>query len=204
MGKIGDERTIVEAYSKLMLSDTQVAQRIGTTVGRVRWVLRKNHVPKRSISEAITRLHITKFGKKPFALKKKLNRKERLLKVAAIMLYWGEGNKKGSTVALSNSDPLMVEVFLKFLRLICGVDQTRVRVGLHYYQDQNMDTLLSFWSRVTRLPIQQFDRPFMHVRKSGSYKTRSIYGTVAIRYSDKKLLETIIKWIKEYQVFLCT
>jgi hypothetical protein len=196
------EQKIIHAYLYKKLSCVQVARQLGHTVGHVYWVLSKHKIRKRSISDAIRYLNITKFDKKPFLLRTKLKEKDRVLKIAGVMLYWGEGSKRGSTVALSNSDPIMVKVFVKFLRRICGVDESRLRVGLHYYKDQDPTALVDFWAKTTRIPKNQFDKPYLHHRRVGSYKTRSLYGTVAIRYSDKRLLDIINCWINDYQEIL--
>lgn len=122
-----------------------------------------------------------------------------MLKLAGVMLYWGEGSKKGNSVALANSDPLMVSVFMKFLRDICGIDNERVRATIHYYGDHDPRELLSYWSRITRIPAAQFYKPFLHADTKGTYKKKSQYGTISVQYSDKKLLQLINGWIQEYQ-----
>jgi|SRR3989344_7224894 len=190
---------IVDGYEDQKLSEMQLAKLFSISPNRVRRILDQHQVQRRSISDAITNLNITKFNKRPFVAKTELNANEQMLKWAGVMLYWGEGTKKGASVALSNSDPLMVLVFVAFLRSICGVDEKRMRIGLHYYQDHNPDTLVAYWSKLTGVPKSQFDRPFLHNAGKGSYKLKSKYGTVAVRYSDTKLLTLIINWIVDAQ-----
>lgn len=190
---------IVDSYVNQRLSEMQTAKRLSISANKVRRVLDKYKVPRRSISDAITNLHITKFGKRPFTIREDLSPQQRVLKVAGVMLYWGEGTKRGGSVALANSDPAMVQMFLRFLREICGVDESRLRVGLHHYRDHNPRKLMKFWSEVTRIPLRQFDRPFLHFAGVGSYTMKSQYGTVAIRYSDSRLLKTLNGWIADYQ-----
>ena len=115
------------------------------------------------------------------------------------MLYWGEGSKKGNTVAFANSDPLMIRMYMRFLRDICGVDKERIRAVIHYYDDHSSQELLCYWSRVTRIPAAQFYKPFLHAGTRGTYRKKSQYGTISVQYSDKKLLQTINTWINEYQ-----
>ena len=195
---VSDTR-IVDGYENRKLSEMQIARLFSISPNRVRRILDQHQVQRRSISDAITNLNITRFNKKPFVAKTELNATDQLLKWAGIMLYWGEGTKKGASVALSNSDPLMVMIFMDFLRSICGVDEKRMRIGLHYYQDHNPDTLVAYWSKLTGVPKSQFDRPFLHNAGKGSYKLKSKYGTVAVRYSDTKLLTLIINWIVDAQ-----
>lgn len=189
---------IVNAYVRQKLSVRQIMEKFGISQFKVIYTLDKHNVKRRSISDAIRFLNITKFSKKEFNLSKRLNIKEEMLRVAGMMLYWGEGTKEGGTVALSNSNPDIIRLFLKFLRKICGVHEKRLRVLLHYYPDQNERLLKRYWQSITRIPESQFCKSFLHRRISGNYKRTSKLGTISLRYSDKKLLDTIIHWIKEY------
>ncbi|MBI5457077.1 hypothetical protein HY969_05050 [Candidatus Kaiserbacteria bacterium] len=193
------DKEVVDSYVERRLSEMQTAKRFSISANRVRRILDKYRVPRRSISDAITNLYITKYGKRPFELRHNLTRRQEILKAVGVMLYWGEGTKKGLTVALANSDPVMIQVFLRFLREICGVHEKRLRVGLHYYRDHDPKKLIGFWSQITKIPLSQFDRPFLHFAGKGSYKSKSQYGTVAVRYSDARLLKLLQLWIAEYQ-----
>ena len=116
------------------------------------------------------------------------------------MLYWGEGTKGGNSVVFSNSDPDMIQLFLNFLRVICGIDEKRLRLLLHIYPDQNESKLKKFWSEKTKIPQAQFSKTFCHSGKNGTYKNLSPYGTISLRYSDKLLLNVINDWIKDYKL----
>ena len=115
------------------------------------------------------------------------------------MLYWAEGwkNKTGS-IAFSNSDPKMIKLFLKFLRKICGVYENRLHILLHLYEDQNERDLKRYWSEITEIPLDQFNASYIHQGKPGTYNKKSKYGTVSLRYCDKKLLDQILERIERY------
>ena len=70
-------KKILESYKHKKLSTVQIASDLGLSDSAVRYCLLKNNVKKRSISEAITCLHISKFNKVPFVLKKIFQRKKR-------------------------------------------------------------------------------------------------------------------------------
>jgi hypothetical protein len=70
---------------------------------------------------------------------------------------------------------------------------------IHFYPDQKIDVLKSFWSSAAEIGLENFYRPHALVGKKGTYKNKSIYGTATIHYSDKKLLTLILGWIKEYK-----
>jgi hypothetical protein len=191
------ENDIIKLYQDSFFSVQQIAEKLKISSSKVRYVLEKNKIEKRKIGEAIRCLNVTKYKKGEFKIKEILNNSEEKLKIAGIMLYWGEGTKSGGTVTFSNSDPVMVKVFIKFLRNICGIAEDRLRALLHVYSDQDEKKLKSFWSKNTNIPGRQFSKSFVHIKRGGSYKKNSQYGTISLRYSDKRLLTIINNWIKE-------
>ena len=173
-----------------------VAEKLNISIGKVRCCLEKNNIVLRNMSEAGFLAHQRRFNKFSCKIKKDLIKKERELMIAGVMLYWAEGWKKDSTsVAFSNSDPEMIKLFLKFLREICNVYENRIRLPLHFYEDQDEKGLKVFWSKVTDIPLERFSKSYMHKSKGGSYKKKSKYGTVSLRYNDKKLLKEILQQI---------
>jgi len=115
------------------------------------------------------------------------------------MLYWAEGSKKSNQyIAFSKSDPRMIQLLLKFIRENCGVHENRLRILLHLYDDQDNKDLEKWWSRLTGIPLTQFFSSYIHKGKQGTYKKKSEYGTVSLRYCDKKLYNQVLRWIDEY------
>lgn len=194
-----DEK-VIDFYTSQKLSEMQVADRLAISANRVRRILDKHHVERRSRSEAVRYVYITKFHKKPFVLKSAQTTDQLLLKNAGVMLYWGEGAKRGNSVAFSNSDPDMITVFLRFLRDICGIDESRLRVTVHYYEDLDIRFLSKYWSTVTGIPREQFYKPYLHRKTKGTYRAKSKYGTICVQYSDKELLRHINGWIDEFRL----
>jgi len=114
------------------------------------------------------------------------------------MLYWAEGTLKGNTVDFVNSNPLMVKIFLNFLRHICGVDESRLRVYLYAYSNQNIDELRRYWKNVTAIKISQFTKPYVRIGNPNFSRHKLPHGLVHIRYNDKRLLALITSWIDEF------
>lgn len=192
------EEQIVELYTKNILSVHQIAKSLDVSSYRVEKTLKKNRIIKRSISEAITAHSMHLYGLKEFMPKKILSSGEELLKVAGVALYWGEGAKRHGSVALSNSDPAIIKVFMRFLREVCGIAESRLYVSVHYYPDHDLEELVTFWSDITSIPTTQFYKPYLHTRKRGTYKRISRYGTISVQYSDRRLLVLILSWIDDY------
>ncbi len=190
----------VNAYTNDKLSVGQIAKKFDRPASTIIYYLDKHKVERRSRSEAVTQWYITEFGKKPFALKKNLSLKDKALKLAGVMLYWAEGAKGGGSVKFANSDPFMVRLFLDFLREVCCIHEERLKLLIHMYPDQDEKKLKNFWSKTTGVPLSNFYKSYIHIGKVGTYKNKSLYGTIAVNYSDKKLLDTINCWIGEYKV----
>jgi len=192
------QNKIIKLYIKEKLSAMQIAEKLCVSDSVVRYWLKRRDIKKRSISEAITNLYLTKFSKKPFQLKENISRTDNELKISGAMLYWGEGAKTGGTIKFVNSDPKMIKLFLNFLRKICGIHEERLKALVHMYPDHNENELRKFWSRLTGIPLERFYKSHIHEGRGGTYKRKSQYGTIAINYSDKKLLNTLLLWIEQY------
>lgn len=156
----------------------------------------KMNLPRRSFSENNRIL----FQKKPlsFKIRENLTTEEEKLKIAGLMLYWAEGSlgENNHTVDLANSDPKMIRIFLLFLRIICGIDEKRLRVFLYCYANQNIDEVIDFWKKLTKIPVSQFSKPYIRTDYKMKHKRIMEYGLIHIRYSDKKLVVQIKKWIE--------
>jgi len=194
-------KLVKKLYYKEKLSAIEVAERLGVTTDIALRFMKKNNLPRRTLVEANNIIFERK--SKSFSLKEDLSKKDENLKVASIMLYWGEGvnlnSLNGSAIVdFSNSNPRMIKLFLKFLRQICGVDEKRLRVLLYCYADQDVEALKKYWYKETNIPLTQFTKPYVRKdflpEKSGKME----HGLVHIRYCDKKLVAQIREWIEEY------
>ena len=84
------------------------------------------------------------------------------------------------------------------LRIVCGVDESKLRIYLYHHTNQNSRDLIKFWSRLTAVPERQFTQPY--VRESiRSVENKMTHGVVHVRYNDKKLLLQILLWIEQYK-----
>ena len=97
----------------------------------------------------------------------------------------------------ANSDSSMIFIFLKFLREVCGVNEDKLRIYLYCYSNQNIDKIRRYWSRLLKVPIKQFSKPYVRKDFRLDKAGKMPYGLVHIRYYDKKLLHLIRGWIEE-------
>lgn len=132
-----------------------------------------------------------------------LSQKELLILGAA--LYWGEGYKKAiytkgrrrtyHPVSLSNSDPKLVQIFLKFLRDCFLIKDQDIQIGVRIYEHMNTEETIHFWQKVTQLPSSNFQKVYYGVSISSERKrgfNRLPHGTVQIRVNSTPLFYQIM------------
>ncbi len=106
-------------------------------------------------------------------------------------LYWAEGAKseqtKNPSLTFSNSDPLMVSVYMRFIREILKIPEERIRAGIHIYSSILPDEARKFWSITTNLPEDRFYIITQVSRASQNKRPFNIlpYGTVAIKVNSR-------------------
>ncbi len=119
--------------------------------------------------------------------------KDRLF-VAGLMLYWGEGdNKNKNPLRLSNTSPVMIGVYVKFLIKCLKIPKSRLRVGLILYPDLNQIRCINFWSKISGISPSQFYK--VQVIR-GFHPTRKLpNGVCMIIINDGRLKEKVLTWI---------
>ena len=195
--------TLSDWFTGLELSDAateRIKQRVRK--GSMEGLIKRN---KRQTHLAIQRARETRANAaKDIGI---LSKRELLLLGAA--LYWGEGYKRTiikngkprsyHPVSLSNSDPKLIVIFLKFLREICGVEENKINAGLRIYQHQNAEHLLVYWSSLTKIPKERFEKFYYGISKSSLGKRPFNilpYGTIQIRINNTSLYHKIMGWIE--------
>lgn len=194
-------RRIKKLYYIDRLSTIEIGKQLNVTPWVVIRFMKKTGLLRRNLKET----NKIVFERKPssFSLKRNLSKEEEMLKIAGIMLYWAEGARsnqaqKAIIVDFTNSNPRMVQLFLRFMREICGVDENRLRVLLYCYANQNIDILKKFWHKTTSIALRQFSKPYIRKDFLPTKINKMRYGLIHVRYCDKKLLAQIESWIEEY------
>ena len=182
-------------YNEGRLSVREVAVRMGTSFWRVYQLMRRHQIPRRRGSE---QNYATYKTKPQFQIKSLLTPAEEQLRVAGTMLYWAEGRKIGHGVDFTNSDPRLIALFLTFLRRICGVAESRLRIHVYAYADQDVQQLKRFWSQTTEVPLEQFTKPFVRQLTPNVRGRKMSWGLAHVRYSDTRLLRLILQWGAEF------
>ena len=123
---------------------------------------------------------------------------------ALSMMYWCEGAKTDTRVAFTNSDPNLLQAFLKLLDEVFKIDRKKIRMTLQLHDYHDESEIILFWSECLRIPLDQFTKPFL--KKSDHRYTKEGYkGCARLVYYDahvarvllafaKKLIKSYIEW----------
>jgi len=98
------------------------------------------------------------------------------------LLYICEGGKHGNAfVQFTNSDPKLIQSFLKLLLKSFKIEAEKFRVCVHLHDYHNVERQLRYWSQVSQIPRTQFIKPY--IKKSEHHNIHNNYqGCCQIRY----------------------
>lgn len=119
--------------------------------------------------------------------------------IAGLFLYWGEGTKcRRDGLSISNSDPSVIKFFIRWLKKSLSVPRKKMRVGLHLYNDMDVNKEMAFWSEILKIPLSQFIHPY--IKKTSSerinHKGGFGHGTCNLRINSVPLAEKIFMTLK--------
>lgn len=121
------------------------------------------------------------------------------LHLIGLCLYWGEGGKtnKGSA-RISNSDPAVIKVMMRFFREIFKVEEKKFRGHIHIHSHLNIESAERYWSHVSGIPRSQFFKTYSKPSIASKNKKDSLpYGTFDIYVCNTKLFLQIIAQIEK-------
>ncbi|RJR09562.1 hypothetical protein C4588_04755 [Candidatus Parcubacteria bacterium] len=125
--------------------------------------------------------------------------------ITGCMLYWAEGRKSRSALALVNSDPALLKVFLNFLLKEMQVEQQNIRLQINCYTDLHSQTEIeTYWLDQLQLQRNSLLKTMVNAYPTSSKKKRRQkleYGTCSIRVSSTQVLQKIYGAIQEISGF---
>ncbi len=120
------------------------------------------------------------------------------LKIAGVMIWWSEGSKSrrdkrwknavSYPIEITNTNPDLIKVFLKYLIEIVGVPSNKIKVQIQIHANDNQKELESFWSNQTGIPISMFNKTIIRPVGNKPGKSR---GTCKIRCYSKEFYAKI-------------
>ena len=123
-----------------------------------------------------------------------------LAKVFCGIIYGCEGSKypASNCMALTNSDPGILQSFIALLRSTYPLDESKWRVHLQIHDNQNFDKLSSYWSKILKIPVSKFYKPIITTARDGKHRSNYL-GTCTIRYYNYQLQ---LKLIGVFEAFM--
>jgi hypothetical protein len=121
--------------------------------------------------------------------------KHNRLFIAGLMLYWGEGDKRTRHhVKLTNTDPVMVRLYIEFLLFTCDIPIELIRGQILLYPDLDRTLTEQFWIENTKLPASNFTKSTVI---QGRHKTRRLgNGVCMINVSSTYLKAKLLIWLE--------
>ncbi len=121
------------------------------------------------------------------------------LKIIGSMLYLGEGGKtRKGMVRLANSDPLIIQMTMRFFREVCLVPENKFYGHIHTFDNADVEKTEKYWSKITKIPRKQFYKTYVKQSTASLHKRKTLpYGTCEIGVCDTKLFLTIMGWIEK-------
>jgi hypothetical protein len=139
---------------------------------------------------------------------------DRELLLVGTALYWAEGYKRPKLrngrpvthhpVSLTNADPVLIQLFLRFLRRLFKVSDAQIKISIRMFAHQNETTLRMFWSGQTGITAERIQVTFVTLSRSSAGKrpyNRLEYGVAQVRVNDTRLYHQIMGAIEGLKAF---
>lgn len=200
MGKIPTESELRFMYQDEKLSLSEIGSFTSSKVHKILYWMDKYGIPRRNRTEANYLKH-NPCGE-PFEIKKKLTREEVKLKYLALGLYWGEGGKTvRHSVKIVNSDPGVIQIFVRYLIKICNVRLDKIHYYLQTFKDNDILEAKRFWAKELMIShdIIHTCSPVRSLGK-GTYQNISKYGVMSAEVGNVHLKSYIMKEIAKLSI----
>ncbi|HYF04619.1 MAG TPA: hypothetical protein VEA59_00440 [Patescibacteria group bacterium] len=93
-------------------------------------------------------------------------------------LYLGEGAKSYDHIKISNADPLIIKLAIKWFRSIFSLIDNNFSLRIHSYPDLDIKQVEQFWLSATNLPVRCLRRTIIDDRQKVLGKRGKLpYGT---------------------------
>ncbi len=190
-------KTELETQYQSGKSMWEISRQFNCSVHKVVYWMDKYKIPRRSRSDAMYE-KLNPQGD-PFNIKASFTKDDILLLGLGLGIYWGEGNKvTPQSSRVTNTDPNMLKVFIRFLRNICGVKMEKMGFSLICFNDSDKNEVVKFWSKELDIPSEKFGKiTQIPPQGKGNYKRKSQFGVCTISVGNIKLKKWITSQIEQ-------
>lgn len=114
--------------------------------------------------------------------------------LAGVILYWAEGSKSSGHVAMANSDPRVLRLFIRWS--IAFLHPAGFSLHLHLHEGNDEGASRAFWVDETGLTEANFHKTFIKPKGTGHRKNHLAHGicTVKVRRA-ADAWNVIMEWI---------
>lgn len=196
-----DREILRHLYNQQGQSLTGLSKTLNCSIHKVVYWMRKYDIKRRSRSDAAY-LDQNPNGD-PFHIKEDLDIHETLLLGLGIGIFLGEGAKtRINAVAISNSNPLILKLFLKFINKICGVKKEKIKYSIICFNDSKPEISRDYWSKELNATPEKFGKiTQVPPQGKGTYKKKSKFGVCSIYVNNKKLRQWLNEQIMDLSIF---
>ncbi|MFL5800566.1 MAG: hypothetical protein ACJ8CR_02365 [Roseiflexaceae bacterium] len=188
---------LARLYYGEKLSMQGIADKLGWRPDKVQYWMDQYGFKRRSWSEA-TYVKRNPNGD-PFEIRMPETVEEWTLFGLGIGLYMGEGSRKSlHQVAMANTNPAILRIFLVFLEKFCGINRSDFKAWINIFDDCDVESAIQWWSAELNLSRRQFYETATRKSRGGSYIKKSEHGTLSISFLNVKLKKIIDGWCSEY------
>jgi hypothetical protein len=124
------------------------------------------------------------------------------LHLAGCMLYWAEGSKDRNAAKLTNSDPDLLALFVRFLRECYRVSPQRIllTVNCHLNNGLSLEEIETWWLERLGLPQVSLRAATVNTASQASRWRRNVlvYGTARVSVNSTAIVQSIYGAIQEY------
>lgn len=194
---IFDKNDLKRLY-KSGMSMTDISKKYACSVHKVVYWMRKYGVSRRNHSESSYLKHNPNGD--PFKIKTKLTKEESVLFGLGLGIYWGEGSKSPevSSLRISNTDPDLIRVFLRFINDMFRLDKRRFSYSIICFNDTNPDACRSYWAEQLKISPERFGKiTIIPKQGKGTYRKKSQFGVCTVQGNNVKLKKFVFERINE-------
>lgn len=117
---------------------------------------------------------------------------ERDFLITGVALYAAEGAKRDGDLKFANSDPRFIYFYCRWLRHFFEIDESRLRIMLYLHEGLDLEAANEYWSRITGIPIAQFNKPYRAEPDPSIRKAKHPFGCPAVRYGCCRTHRTVM------------
>jgi predicted transcriptional regulator len=124
------------------------------------------------------------------------------LHIAGCMLYWAEGTKDRNSLEFVNSDPDMMQYYMRFLRESLSVEDDSMSASVICYTGNGLsiEEIEDYWLSLLNLPRTSLRKTIVNVRPSSSEQKgrKLLYGLCKICVHRCRFMQHVYGAIQEY------